>query len=302
MEPSMADELRELFEQMVADEPPLRTTTDSATAAGRRLRARRRAGWAVAGAALAVMLVAAVPTLAATGRPVSPVGLPGSRTVRPTPFVTSAPARPTPTPTDPSSDPQVVSSRYCPSTAPRTQLSTKTSDGSILPDADKAAAAVVAAAPRIAPGKQFILRVHLYLANSAKWTDRPQVEIIFDVGDGLGYGFLGFQIYTEQGVTAAERATWELDGHVSCFQVQRRDYSDGSVAVNDPDSSAPGLEKVYYFAARGYDMNIDAHTEPWTTSTGPNDIPTPSTLPPRSSVPLTVSQIMALADVVAHAS
>jgi hypothetical protein len=194
-----------------------------------------------------------------------------------------------------------VRSQYCPSTAPRAQLNTSTSDGSVLPDVERAAAAVLAAAPRIAPGKQFVLRVHDYIASTEKFVNRPQVALIFDVGDASGYGFLSFQMYTEQGVSAAGRAQWELDGHTACLDVQRRDFTDGSVAVNESDGTGPSATKVYYFAARGYDMNIDALSEPWTTSTGPEAARTPSTLPPRNSVPLTVAQIMALADVVAHA-
>ena len=145
--------------------------------------------------------------------------------------------------------------------------------------------------------------MHSYIPTSDKWKDRPQVALIFDVGDADGYGFLSFQIYTEQGVPASERAQWELDGHRSCIDVQRRDYPDGSVAVHDPEGSevSTAFSKVYYFSARGYDMNIDIEAEAWSTSTGPNDTPTPSTLRPRGSVPLTVAQIMELADVVAHA-
>jgi len=287
----MAAVLRELFDEMVADEPPLRTTTDSTAAAGRRLRARRRTLWTVAGAAAAVALVTAVPTLASTGRPPSPVGPPSLSA----PVTTTAPATPTA-----DLEGQVVRSHYCSSTAPRAQLGTSTSDGSILPNVERAAAAVMAAAPRIAPGKQFVLRVHEYTASSQKFLNRPQVALIFDVGDASGYGFLSFQMYTEQGVSARDRAQWELDGHTTCIDVQRRDFTDGSVAVNESDASGPNSTKVYYFAVRGYDMNIDALSEPWTTSTGPESTPTPSTLSPRTSVPLTVAQIMALADVVAH--
>jgi hypothetical protein len=299
MERSMADVLRELFDEMVADEPPLRTTTDSAAAAGRRLRARRRTLWTVAGAAAAVALVTAVPTLASTGRPPPPVGPPSVSA----PVTTTAGPTAPPTPSAIATDieGQVVHSHYCPSTAPRVLLDTTTSDGSVLPNVERAAAAVMAAAPRIAPGKQFVLRVHQYTASSQKFVNRPQVALIFDVGDARGYGFLSFQIYTELGVPASGRAQWELDGHTTCIDVQRRDFADGSVAVNESDASGPNSTKVYYFAARGYDMNIDALSEPWTTSTGPESTPTPSTLPPRTSVPLTVAQIMALADVVAHA-
>jgi hypothetical protein len=291
----MADTLRELFEQMVADEPPLRTTSDSAAAAGRRLRARRRAGWAAAGAALAVLLLTAVPTLAATGRPAPSLGSPTAIT---TPAPSSEPLTPTAVS---ATEPQAAGSPYCPSSAQRSHVNTRTSDGSILPNVDRAAAAVLAAAPSIAPGKQFILRLHEYTAAGEKGNAWPRVALIFDVGDALGYGFLSFEIYPEQGVSAAERAQWGLDGHVSCFDVQRRDFADGSVAVDEPEPSTFGFTKVYYYAARGYDMNIDAHTEPWTTGPGPNDIPTPSTLSPRASVPLTVLQIMDLADALAHA-
>src|SRR6185369_15570136 len=178
---------------------------------------------------------------------------------------------------------QVARSHYCPSTAPRAHLGTSTSDGSVLPDVERAAAAVIAAAPRIAPGKQFVLRVHQYTASSQKFLNRPQVALIFDVGDASGYGFLSYQIYTEQGVSAPDRAQWELDGHTTCIDVQRRDFTDGSVAINESDAAGPNSTKVYYFAARGYDMNIDALSEPWTTAASPNDIPTPSTLPPRAS-------------------
>jgi hypothetical protein len=295
MERSMADVLRELFDEMVADEPPLRTTTDSAAAAGRRLRARRRTLWTVGAAAAAVALIIAVPTVASTGRPAPPVGPPSLSA----PVATNAPA--TPTAVDPTPEAQVMRSHYCPSTAPRVLLDTTTSDGSVLPDVERAAAAVLAAGPRIAPGKQFVLRTHSYIASSQKFANRPQVMLSFDVGDANGYGFLSFQIYTELGVSAPDRAQWELGGHTTCIDVQRRDFTDGSVAVNESDSSGPGATKVYYFAARGYDMNIDANAQPMSTAIGPNDIPTPSTLPARTSVPLTVAQIMALADVIAHA-
>jgi hypothetical protein len=296
----MADTLRELFEEMVADEPPLRTTTDSAAAAGRRLRARRRTLWTVAAAAAVVAMVTAVPTLAATGRhPVPPAGSP-----RPTASAPPTTGRASTPPTPTLTDPQVVGSRYCPSTAQRSLLNTRTSDGSILPDVDRAAAAVLAAAPRIAPGKQFILRVHSYIPTSDKWKDRPQVALIFDVGDGDGFGFVDFQIYTEQGVPAAQRAQWELDGHLGCLDIQRRDFPDGSVAVCDPDGQAANTARysqVYYFAARGYDMNITSEAQGWSSSNDPNVPPPPPSLPVRTSVPLTVAQTMELADVVAHA-
>src|SRR5262245_22354015 len=175
MERSMADVLKELFDEMVAGEPPLRTTTESAAAAGRRLRARRRTLWTVAAAAAAVAFVTAVPTLAATGRPAPPVG-PPSLTA---PTVTAAPtASPSP-----DLDCLIVRSNHGPSTAPRPQPTTSPSDASSRPDAGRPAPAGLAAAPRIAPGKQFIPRVHDYVASSEKWQHRPQVMLTFDVAD-----------------------------------------------------------------------------------------------------------------------
>src|SRR6185436_1554580 len=111
-----------------------------------------------------------VPTLASTGRPPTPVGPPSLSA----PVATTAPATPTAVGPTPDLEGQVARSHYCPSTAPRAHLGTSTSDGSVLPDVERAAAAVIAAAPRIAPGKQFILRVHEYTASSQKFLNRPQ--------------------------------------------------------------------------------------------------------------------------------
>jgi hypothetical protein len=56
---------------------------------------------------------------------------------------------------------------------------------------------------------------------------------------------------------------------------------------------------VWYFAAGGFTMNIGMFPQAWSASEDPAT-PPPPPLPVRGVMPLTINQVMAIADVVAH--
>jgi hypothetical protein len=300
----MADKLRELFDDMVSGEPPMRTTTDSAVAAGRRLRVRHRAMWTVAATALTVALFIAVPTLAVTGRSAVGPAASATGTAPPRPTSTGVPTpATTPAPTASPADAGITQFRHCPQ--PTTYPSFEFKDGSLLPNVDKAAAAVQTAGPTVAPGKQFILRVHQYFTDTQKIAGHPQNALIFDVGDADGYGFVSFQMLVQKGPTPQEWADNEMDSQSACVDVTRRDYADGSIAISiGPTSAAQAASslQVYYYSVKGYMLNIGAYTEGWSASDDPATPPPPPPRPVRrpGNLPLTVAQLMTLADVIAH--
>jgi hypothetical protein len=296
----MADRLRELFDDMLADEPPLRTDPDEAEAAGRRLRNRHRTLWTVAGAALAATLVATGPSLLSLGYQAAPYG-PGAASadvlaseVPPSPVSVSPPV---PTP----SAEQLATSLHCPAdVAPYT---VDNRDGSVLPDPGRAAQAVVAAAVKIAPSEEFLVNMSGRIETSDKSPGVPQVYLVFDVGGERGYGSVNLQLIADKTGTPQERAESALDRTGECVEVQRRDYPDGSVAVYypyGPPAQEAEVTHVWYFARAGYNMNIGVFPEAWSSSSDPNSTPTPSGLPPLGHQPLSISQVMDLANVVAE--
>ena len=301
----MAETLRELFDEMMSDEPPLRTTSESAAAAGRRLQVRRRALWTATGAALTVVLATAVPTLALSGGSGARTAVLGSASASGTPSVVpsggpSGTARPT---VSAAPDPRVQQFQHCPGTTRYPNFDY--ADGSVLPNVDRAAAAVQAAGPGIAPGRQFILRVHSYFTSTQKLAGHPQNALIFDVGDDDGFGFVSFQMLVQKGPTPQQWAQYEMDAQNECHEVMRRDYPDGSVAIHIVPTNADEVAastQVYYYSVKGYMLNMGAYIEGWSASDDPATPPPPPPLPvrQRGHLPLTVAQLMELADVIAH--
>jgi hypothetical protein len=93
----MTDPLRELFDDLVADEPPLRTTADTTATAGRRLARRNRTLWTATGTAV---IVAALAVLPQVWRPAGSGLTAGRPTTAPSAVVSGshvATAQPTPT-------------------------------------------------------------------------------------------------------------------------------------------------------------------------------------------------------------
>ena len=272
----MTDRLRELFDDMLADEPPLRTDPDDAEAAGRRLRNRYRTLWTVAGAASADMLVSE-----SASSPAFAISPPG-----PTP---SAEA--------------LAATLHCPAdVAPYT---VDNRDGSVLPDPGRAAQAVVAAAVKIATGEKFLVNLSDRIETSDKSPGVPEVYLVFDVGTDRGYGSVNLQLIPDKTGTPAQRAESMLDRAGECVDVRRRDYPDGSVAVSypyGPPAQEAEVTHVWYFARAGYNMNIGMFPQGWSASSDPNVAAPPSALPVLGHMPLDVGQVMDVADVVAHST
>jgi hypothetical protein len=296
----MTDRLRELFDDMLADEPPLRTDPDEAEAAGRRLRNRYRTLWTVAGAALTATLVAAGPSMLTLGYQAAPYG-PGAASADI--LVSEAASSPafaiSPPVTTPSAE-TLAATLHCPADiAPYT---VDNRDGSVLPDPGRAAQAVVAAAVKIAPGEKFLVNTSGRIETSEKSPGVPQVYLVFDVGTDRGYGSVNLQLIADKTGTPQERAENALDRTGECVDVQRRDYPDGSVAVYypyGPPAQEAEVTHVWYFARAGYNMNIGVFPQAWSSSSDPNTAPPPSALPPLGYLPLSISQVMDLANVVA---
>jgi hypothetical protein len=287
MERTMTDRLHELFDELLADEPPLRTSTDDAVAGGRRLRRRRWTLWTVSGATAVAALAVIVPTVVA--RPASYAGNSPSLALTASTTLMSAPS--------------VVATHYCPGA--RSTVDANIRDGAVLPDPNAAARAVMTAAHGVAPGKQFIPRLKEYIATTPKTPGIPQVVLIFDVGDDHGFGSIDFQILPEVGPTPTRRADSDLSHLDQCVDLRRRMFTDGSVALYypyGPPEQELETTHVWYYAAGGFTMNIGSFPQGWSTGENPGKSPPPPPLPVRTDQPLTIDQIMDLADAVAHAS
>jgi hypothetical protein len=297
----MTDPLRELFEDLVADEPPLRTTAETTAAAGRRLSRRNRRLWTATGTAA---IVAALVVLPQVWRPAGSGQTAGRPTAVPSAVVSgsAAPtATPTPTLTAPTPTPSALNLQpyqVCPNPMPPYYGT----DSSLLPHLAAAETAVLAAAPRIAPGLDFrVNAVSNTSVGQPKLNGAPVENLIFDVGDGSGYGSLIFQITVDTRAPAAVRATQNANTD-HCVEGLRQDFADGSVAlyysIGQPDESTS--KQLWYYGAAGITMNIGEENQGYGMPASTAPLP-PSTLPPRASVPLTIEQVFLLADVVAHA-
>lgn len=302
----MTDRLRELFDDMLTGEPPLRISPDEAEAAGRRLRTRHRTLWTVAGAALAAVALTVGPHLVLpTGIPVTSAAqsLPGPSLVSSTAPSAPGDAPATPSIAAPSAAPE--SFEHCPAGPGR--YTADNTDGSVLPDPDRAVAAVQSAAGRLAPGQRFIVYLsgRALPASGEKLAGIPYVYLVFDIGNDQGFGSLNLQLTADKAGSPAGRAEQALNSVGTCVQVQWRDYPDGSVAISypyGPPEQEATVTHVFYFAQAGYTMNIGLFPQAWPTGTDPNVPAIPSSRPALGHLPLTISQVMDIADVVAHST
>ncbi len=297
----MTDPLRKLFDDLVADEPPLQTTADSAVAAGRRQQRRNRTLWTATGAALTVAAVAVLPQLFRLSPLSNQPADPSAAASASVPVDPSRTPEPNPS-TDPVPPPDLVLTPYevCPSAAVPAQP-----DGSVLPETGAATAAALAEGARVAPGMEFAV-YHASTSTGPNLNGAPRLTIILDVGDATGWGSVNFQIFPEYDAPAAERALRGANVS-SCVEGSRYDFEDGSVAVHypyGPPEQEATVTHVWYYATGGFTMNIGLFPQAWPTDDDSNpDTPAvPSPRPARGAMPLTIDQVMQIAHAVAQAT
>jgi hypothetical protein len=253
--------LRELFEEMLLDEPPLRTTAEATADDGRRMIRRSRTLWTIAGTAMLVALVAMLPSAFGASRQ-DPTG--------DAPTADGSSTAPLPGPTGLTLRDESI----CPSAA-----RTYGGDNSLLPDPAAAMAALLAAGRRVAPALAFVARL-------AGHDSAQSVMVSVDIADSSGHRSLNIEIRVEA-ASPAERIA-HISQLGSCVDGKRYDFSDGSVGLYFP-SGSPAQEAmlmhVWYFSVRGLTMDI-------------------AISPPAlgSNIPLSIDQVMLLADAVAQAA
>jgi hypothetical protein len=305
----VTDKLHELFDQMVVGEPPLRVTADGVAYRGRRRQARRRT-WMVTGSAvLAVGALAG--TAVAWDRPAGPVRTPFAGPPPATGAARQSAGPGTPPPEIP----------RCPAPdAPLVMLDD--TDGSVLPDPQRAAQAVLAAAPAIAPGRTFQLVRAEKLRSSPKH-DAPREYLIFDVGDADGHGSINLEIIPQRGRSPGERAEHDVRARpfANCTDAGRRFFPDGSVGLTYvPFGTGRPSDTVLharYYGAGDVDVNAGCFQTRWVESSrsaGPPvgaqipepdgadpDRPVPTPADARTTMPLTPDQMLDLAAVAVSA-
>jgi hypothetical protein len=231
---------------------------------------RGRTVWTVAGAALVVAAAVVLPQALRTTTAAAPTG-----------------SGPTADPTARATALALQAYRVCPSAAHLIE-----GDASVLPDPQTAMAALLAAGALISSEQTFIAR--LAYRSAVKVAGVPHDELLVDVGDAAGYGSLALEIYPENDVAPAQRAARGANVS-SCVDGQRYEFPDGSVGLYypyGPPEREATLTHVWYFAAGGYTMNIGMAPE----------VQGSSPLPARVSMPLSIAQVMLLADAVARAA
>jgi hypothetical protein len=297
MEGMMRDAMRELFDTLLVNEPPVATSAAQVRQRGQQ-RLHRRRILVAAGSALAVGVTATATVAYVPGHgPL--VALPATSGSR---DVSAAPSEGlTPAPTD-SAAPQRFEIPNCDGDATAKLLAN--TDGSVLPDPATAAQAVLEAAATIAPGRTFRLVTAKRVDSSEKHPGMPRLHLIFDVTDARGTGSINLEVFPQAGMTAAERAT--LDERAkpfgNCTPPTRTDFPDGGVGLEyvafgtgDPRDS---VQHTYYYSPDGFDINAGAFLRPWSPSlTAPPD---PSAQPRvRTPMPLTSKEVLAICRIVA---
>ncbi len=233
----MRDAMRELFDTLLVNEPPVGTSAAQVRRRGQQ-RLHRRRIMVAAGSALAVGVTATAAVAYVPGRgPL--VALPASSG---SPDGSGAPsAGLTPAPTE-SAAPQRFEIPQCNGDATAKLLAD--TDGSVLPDPATAAQAVLEAAATIAPGRTFRLVTAERVEPPERLLMGPRLHLIFDVTDARGTGSINLEVIPQTGMTAAERAT--LDERAkpfsNCTPADRTDFPDGGV----------GLEYVAFGTGRPY--------------------------------------------------
>jgi hypothetical protein len=69
-----------------------------------------------------------------------------------------------------------------------------------------------------------------------------------------------------------------------------------------PPAQEAQVTQVWYFARAGYTMNIGMFPQGWSSSSDPTVAPPPSALPVLGHLPLTIAQVMDVADAVGHST
>jgi hypothetical protein len=273
----MSDLINEGFVSMLSDEPPMRVTVDSMCRLGRR-RAHQRRVFTVAGLSVVMAATTATAAIAVQGAGVG-----------------TAPSAGSPTPSG-TRRALVLEIPRCDGDGRATDPHDE--DGSALPDPQRAAAAVLAAAPSIAPGRSFRLVIAERDDTSAKAAGIPRVYIILDVGTDEGVGSLNMEILAQKDGTPAQRAASDLAAKPfsNCVPAVRTDFPDGSVGLAytafGTGSPSDTVQHVYYYA-NGIDVNAGLFLEYWHSNE------TPRALPPVTTMPLTPDEVLAIARLVA---
>ncbi len=288
----MRDTVRELFDALLANEPPIRTTAGEVRQRGRQRLHRRRmlvaAGSAVAAGVTASAAVAYVP---GHGPPVGSLAISVSSdgSAAPSEVVVPSATR--------------VQQRF---EIPRcdgdgTPKLLANTDGSVLPDPAVAASAVLDAAATIAPGRTF-RKVSAERVGSSE--NHPRLSLIFDVTDARGTGSIDLEVFPQTGMTAAERATIDerAKPFSNCSPATRTDFPDGAVGLEytafgtgEPNES---VQHTYYYSADGFDIDAGAFLTPSSPTLTPSTNASGQARA-RTSMPLTSSEVLAVCRVVA---
>jgi hypothetical protein len=283
----MRDVLGDVFDTLLAGEPPLGLSATEVARQGRR-RVYRRHGLIAGGAAAAAGLTAtAVGVWALAPAPVAPQpGLTATGSTAP-------PPSDVPPPPPPSSRPVLVVERpHCDGERIGT-MKLDWTDGSVLPGPDAAVAAVLRAAGSAAPGRSFTVVFAGRVDDTAKFGGLPVMNLVFDVADAAGTGALSMQLRPQVGASPAERAAWALRERPfsNCTPATRTDYPDGSVGLSYiafGSGSPVDTEQVnFFYAARGFDINATVFMVPWS-------VPFASAPGRADSMPLSAAEVLAL--------
>jgi hypothetical protein len=291
MEEAMRDSLQEMFDTLLVGEPPMRLTAGQVRHRGRQ-RAHRRRTLVAAGSAATVGVLGT----AALGFVPGPSYVVSTPTAPQTVPVPQTARVPTPSP------PLVLELPRC--DGDRSVLPLGDADGSVLPDPNAAAQAVLAAAPTLAPGRTFTLVQAHRVDSQPKRPGAPRVYLIFDVTDANGTGSLNLELIPQTGASADQRARAHLQAKPfsNCTPATRTDFPDGAVGLAyvafGTGRPSDTVQHTYYYSPNRLDINAGAFLEPWGSTSGAS--PSPAARPGRTvSMPLTSTEVLAIARVVA---
>jgi hypothetical protein len=296
----MHDEMREIFDTLLADEPPIGVTAAGVRQRGRQ-RLHRRRMLVAAGSAVAVGLTGSAAIAYGPGH--------GLLTASPaTSGSSSATASGEPAPTDTASTPATPVYEIPQCSGERIAKSLSDTDGSVLPDPAKAAQAVLTHAATFAPGRTFRLVSAERVDASEQSGGAPRVSLIFDVVHGGGTGSINLEVLPQTGMSATERATIDQRAKPlsNCTPATRTDFSDGGVGLEytaafgtgDPNNS---VQHTWYYSPSGFDINAGAFLTPWSQQVAPSTSGPYYQHGAPSPMPLTSAEMLAACRVVASA-
>jgi hypothetical protein len=293
--------MREIFDAILADEPPIGTTAARVRQRGRQRMHRRRTLMA-AGSAVAVGMTASAAIAYVPGNGL----LVGSPATNGSPDGSSAPsgvvAPPvTPGPID-TAAPQRFEIPHCDGDGTPKLLAN--TDGSVLPDPAMAAESVLDAAPTIAPGRTFRMVSAERVDSSEKHPGMPRLYLIFNVTDAHGTGSINLEVFPQTGMTASERATIDERARPfsNCDPATRTDFPDGAVGLEytafGTGHPIDSVQHTYYYSPDGFDINAGAFLTPWDQVVSASPLPS-GQLGARTSMALTSAEVLAVCRVVA---